>query len=59
MAARKGAEHHNSKLTAEAVADIRATYEPRKVTVKALAEKHGASESAVRAVIDGRTWKEA
>lgn len=52
-----GEAHPNSKLTAEAVRDIRSRYGPG-VTLAALAGEYGVSETTVSRVVRREIWKE-
>lgn len=45
-----------SKLTAEAVREIRTRHRPRIYTRKMLAEDYGVTESAIKDVLAGKTW---
>jgi len=51
-----GERHVQSKLTDEAVREIRKSYRPRKVSMQRLADKFGVSRTAVAFVIRGHTW---
>ena len=53
-----GQEHHNSKLTEEAVRFILENYRPRdkKLGARALAQKFNVSTAAISAVVTGRSW---
>lgn len=53
----RGEQHHGSKLTEQAVLDIRAESEARLVPPRVFAERYGVSEGAVRDARQGRTWK--
>ena len=48
-----GEQHHRSKLTVEAVKEIRGTHR----NTKALAAKFGVHVSTIRKVREGRVWK--
>jgi hypothetical protein len=48
----RGSKCHFSKLTWEKVSEIRKSTK----TVKQLAEEHDVSDSAIRAIIKGKTW---
>ena len=68
MSAKKGAKHHNAKMTAAKVRAARDTYEngswiivdgkKAPVTVKALADKYGVTHQTMHAIIKRRTWKD-
>lgn len=53
----RGDTHPNSRLTASAVAEIRAEYAGGEVTQRALAEKWGIDPSTVSNVVTRRLWK--
>lgn len=56
----RGARHHNSKLSDEAVAEIRSAYGGRWAdgpTLDSLAEKFGVSRSTVADAVKGACWK--
>lgn len=54
----KGEDQHLSKLTEEQVLEIRRLYESNQHgTRKKLREKFGVSESAIRDILNGKTWK--
>lgn len=57
QAMNNGAKNGMSKLTAEAVLDIRSRYEPYVTTAKDLAAEYGVSTAAVKDILRGRTWK--
>lgn len=52
-----GERHGMAKLTAEEVRIIRKDYKPRKVTLKALGNKYGVSESTIHVIVTGQKWK--
>lgn len=54
-----GEANGRAVLTLAQVLDIRRRYVPRKVTAKMLAKEHGVSEANVRAILEGRSWKDA
>jgi hypothetical protein len=47
-----------AKLSAAQVADIRARYIPRVITLKSLAAEYGVSEPAVHAIVHRHRWSE-
>lgn len=49
---RRGEEHHNAKVTAAQVAEIRSSND----SLRALAERFGVSKSAVHAIRIGKNW---
>jgi len=53
---RRGEDHHNAKLTQEAVDDIRHNYVPRRVTLEYFAKKYNVSMSNVSAILLRRSW---
>ena len=53
-----GEKHSSAKLTWKIVREIRATYEPRRVTLRHLAEMYGVSTGLIGHIIKNRTWKE-
>jgi len=50
-------EEHSGVLTDAKVKDIRARYEPRKVSFRALAAEFGVATSTIQGIIEGKTWK--
>lgn len=52
-----GEANKASRLTREAVAEIRRAYRPRKVSQQALADKFGVTQTTVSSVLRGRIWK--
>lgn len=66
MSAKKGAKHHNAKMTAATVRAARETYETGRwilvdgkrqpVNIKNLARKYGVSSQTMHAIIRGKTW---
>lgn len=54
----KGDAAGNRKLTARQVAEIRARYQPRRVTARMLAEEYRVSLAAIKAILAGRNWRE-
>lgn len=48
---RYGENHHNHKLSSEAVRDIRSSYVPGKIKQQDLAEKYGTSQANISAII--------
>jgi len=52
----KGVAHHRALVTEDIVRAIRASYVPRKVTLKALGSQYGLSETAVHAIVTRKTW---
>lgn len=52
----KGESHPQSKLTAAQVAEIRADYGPG-MTTWDLAEKYGVSKTAIKNIINHKSWK--
>lgn len=55
--ARVGEEHHDAKLTAAAVKDIRERYRLGDVSQVSLAAQYGVSQVAISAVIRRHTWR--
>ena len=53
----KGEQNHNSKLTDDDVAAIRAEYVPRVVTQRALAKKYGVGQPVINCVVNRKTWQ--
>lgn len=53
-----GEHHHRALLTSAQVTEIRRRYIPRVVTRRMLAEEFGVSVATIKAVIDGRNWRE-
>lgn len=54
--ARHGESSGNAKLTNEQVAEIRARYVPRVVSVSRLAKEYGVGRSAIHRIISGQSW---
>lgn len=52
---KRGEAHHNSRLTAEQVREIRARYPAEGITV--LGRAFGVSKQNIRAIVTGRAWK--
>ncbi|QKY78955.1 HNH endonuclease [Arthrobacter phage Jinkies] len=46
-----------AKLTDQQVAEIRAKYKPREYSQARLGREYGVTQSAIGAIINGRTWK--
>jgi Helix-turn-helix len=55
---RRGEQNHNAKLTAEKAQAIRERYAAGGVTQYQLADEYGVSQSAIGAMLNGRTWKQ-
>lgn len=53
----KGEAHYAAKLTAEWVREARILYRQYNYPIAELARRFGSSESAMKAAIEGRTWK--
>ena len=53
----KGELNHQSKLTGDDVAAIRAEYVPRIVTQRALAKKYGVNQALIWAILHRRIWQ--
>lgn len=53
-----GETHGRAKLNARKAAAIRAAYVPYLTTLDELAQEHGVSISAIRAIVTGKTWKQ-
>jgi len=53
---KRGRNNPGAKLTEESVIRIRESYKRGRVPVRILAQQHGVSETAVRAVIRGTKW---
>ena len=51
----KGEKHHLSKLTEEAVLDIRANYQTTPLEI--FAERYGVSKPTICYMLKGKTWK--
>lgn len=58
---KRGVDNHNSKLTPEAVRDIRRRYDPSKkrTGVTHLIKQYGVSRATILNVVQRRIWKEA
>lgn len=54
---KRGREHGMSKLTDDAVRDMRARYIPQKVTFRMLAEEYGVDQSLVSLVVKRKIWR--
>ena len=52
----RGTEHPASKLTPEAVREIRRDYRPGWVTLRALAERHDVSLQLISQIIKRQAW---
>jgi DNA-binding MarR family transcriptional regulator len=57
MAALKGELHHNKRLTTEDVLLIRRIYTQGLHTQKSLATFFDVSQSTIRDIVTGRTWR--
>lgn len=55
----RGEEHHNSKLTAEQVKEIRALYATGDYSTRALAKRFGIARSATHRIVKGEMWRAA
>ena len=57
----KGSQHHKATLTEEAAAEIRRRYKPycRANSTYALAREFSVSQSTIKAVLQGTTWRSA
>jgi hypothetical protein len=53
----RGERHHQSKLTAQQVRDIRANYALCRVTLKELAERYRISVSQTHNITSGKHWR--
>jgi hypothetical protein len=53
-----GEDHHNAKLTAEDVREIRRLYQPGSYGTPRLAKQFGVNAKTIHLIISGRTWKE-
>lgn len=54
---RRGERHDRSKLTADDVRDIRATYATGKVTQVKLADRFGVNNRCISSIVNRLTWK--
>jgi len=53
---RRGMRHHMSKLTDDAVREIRQKYQPRKYSQQRLAEEYGVARTTIQQLLEGRAW---
>jgi hypothetical protein len=53
----RGERHGMVKITPNAVLDIRSTYVPYKNPLRVFAERYGITESQVRNIVVGKSWK--
>lgn len=53
---KQGEENGNSKLTLEAVVEIRKNYKPRVRTVQSFADKYGVSKPTIEKVLSRKIW---
>lgn len=53
----RGEDHPASKLTEQAVREIREAYVPGKVGQRWLAEMYGVSQSMIARILAGTAWK--
>lgn len=55
---RQGEAHPLARLSAQDIADIRATYMAKKTTQHELAERYGIHQSQVSNIVNNKRWKE-
>ena len=53
----QGERHPNAKLRDADVAEIRASYRPKVVTVQMLADRYSVSAATIEDIVRGRRWK--
>ena len=53
---RNGEENPNSKLTADDVLDIRASYEPGKITYRQIAERYDVDYTLIYQIVNRKRW---
>ncbi|MGX5718355.1 hypothetical protein [Arthrobacter sp. MAHUQ-56] len=53
----RGEEHPASKLTEQAVREIRAAYAPGKVGQRWLADMYGVSQTMIARILAGKAWR--
>jgi hypothetical protein len=54
---KKGAAHHNAKMTPEGVAELRALHATGTRTLKSLGEQFGIGTSQVHRLVNNQSWK--